>query len=254
MTPTDTFRAKVPGIAAKLMGDFPVDALDAAAILGNLGHECNGFTSLQELAPTVKGSRGGYGWAQWTGPRRRAYEAYCRRNHLDRASDEANYAWLFLELKGSEAGAIAKLKAARTLEDKVHAFERAFLRAGVPHYASRLNWATIALKMIGTAALAPAPMPERARIEALNDGIREAETRSAKGSVAVATATTAGGLATIGGTVAVTGQHEPAPAPGGEWMLLGLGVAFVLAAVVAIIVVSRHNTTASRLRAARLGG
>ena len=254
MTPTETFRAKVPGIAAKLMGDFPIGALDAAAVLGNLGHECNGFTTLQEIAPTVKGSRGGYGWPQWTGPRRRAYEAYCERNRLDPASDEANYAWMFLELKGTEAGAIAKLKAAKSLEDKVRAFERAFLRAGVPHYASRLNWAVIAQQAIGKAGLPPAPMPERARVEALNDGIREADRRSGEASIAVATSTTAGGLATIGGTVAVTGKAEAAPVPGGDWMLLGLGLAFVAAAVVAILVASRHRRTASSLRAARLEG
>ena len=53
-----TFMAKAPGIMRKLMRDFPKLQLDdAAAILGNLGHECNGFTKLQEMAPTVKGSR-----------------------------------------------------------------------------------------------------------------------------------------------------------------------------------------------------
>jgi hypothetical protein len=142
-----TFRAKAPAIMNKLMEDFPITPIDAAAILGNLGHESAGLTILQEIKPVVKGSRGGYGWPQWTGPRRRAYEAYCKRNGLDPASDQANYAYLFLELKGyegSEKAAIGKTVAADGLEAKVIAFELAFLRAGAKHYESRLRWAKIA--------------------------------------------------------------------------------------------------------------
>lgn len=143
-----TFRAKAPGIMAQLMTDFPIGVEEAAAILGNLGHECAGFTILQEIKPTVAGSRGGYGWPQWTGPRRRAYEAYCKRTGKDPASDEANYAYLFIELKGiegSEKNAIPRTVAAKGLEAKVKAFELAFLRAGVKHYPSRLQWAKTAM-------------------------------------------------------------------------------------------------------------
>lgn len=74
-----TFRAKAPGIMAQLVRDFPITPEDAAAIVGNLGHESQGFTAMQEFKPVVAGSRGGWGWAQWTGPRRRAFEAYCAR-------------------------------------------------------------------------------------------------------------------------------------------------------------------------------
>jgi hypothetical protein len=142
------FRAKAPGIMAKLLSDFPITPLDAAAILGNLGHECVGFTKLQEMKPAVPGSRGGYGWAQWTGPRRRAFEAWCSKHDKDPASDEANYAWLFLELKGiegTEGAAIGKTLKAADLDAKVEAFEKAFLRAGVKHYPSRKLWAKRAL-------------------------------------------------------------------------------------------------------------
>lgn len=143
-----TFRAKAPGIMAKLLSDFPIAVEDAAAIVGNAGHESLGFTALQEFKPVVAGSRGGWGWMQWTGPRRRAFEAYCKRTGKDPASDEANYAWLFLELKGiegTEGRALAKTVAADGLNNKVEAFERAFLRAGVKHYDSRKQWAKIAL-------------------------------------------------------------------------------------------------------------
>ncbi|MET3925624.1 phage tail tip lysozyme [Devosia sp. 2618] len=135
-----TFRAKAPAIMAKLRSDFPIGVEDAAAILGNLGHESAGLTILQEIKPTVAGSRGGFVWAQWTSPRRRAYEAYCKRTGKDPASDDANYAYLFIELKGiegSEKAAIGKTVAAKGLDAKVEAFELAFLRAGVKHYPSR---------------------------------------------------------------------------------------------------------------------
>jgi hypothetical protein len=163
-TPTGAeahFRAVAPAYMRKLLSDFPaLDGQGAAAIFGNLGHESLGFTKLQEMKPTVKGSRGGWGWAQWTGPRRKAFEAYCKRTGKDPASNDANYAYLFVELKGiegSEAGAIARVVAATGLQAKVEAFEKAFLRAGVKHYESRLQWARIAVDAFREAELAVAP-------------------------------------------------------------------------------------------------
>lgn len=165
------FRAVAPAYMRRLLADFPsLDAQGVAAIFGNLGHESAGFTKLQEMKPTVKGSRGGYGWAQWTGPRRKAFETYCTRTGKDPASDEANYAYLFVELKGiegSEAGAIARINAASGLQAKVEAFEKAFLRAGVKHYDSRLQWARIAVDafretdtiVAATPKPTPAPAP-----------------------------------------------------------------------------------------------
>lgn len=163
------FRAVAPAYMRRLLSDFPaLDGQGAAAIFGNLGHESLGFTKLQEMKPTVKGSRGGWGWAQWTGPRRRAFEAYCARTGKDPASDEANYAYLFVELKGiegTEAGAIARVVSATGLQAKVEAFEKAFLRAGVKHYESRLQWARIAVDALREADEAVAPIPRPAPSE-----------------------------------------------------------------------------------------
>jgi hypothetical protein len=140
------FRQKAPGIMNLLMADFGLDLESAAAILGNLGHESGGFQFLQEKQPMIAGSAGGYGWAQWTGPRRRAYEAYCERNGFDPASDTANYKFLFVELSGSERAAIPAVKNAVGLEAKVKAFEMAFERAGIKHYDGRMAWAERALE------------------------------------------------------------------------------------------------------------
>jgi hypothetical protein len=140
------FRRKAPAIMARLIADFPqLEPEDAAAILGNIGGETGGFRLLQEQRPLVKGSRGGYGWCQWTGPRRRAFEAWCQRHDLDPASDEANYGYLCLELRGPEKRALDALRAASTLADKTIAFERAFERAGIPHHDARIRWAEIAI-------------------------------------------------------------------------------------------------------------
>src|SRR5687768_14571658 len=93
------FRAVAPKYMRLLLQDFPMLGVeDAAAVFGNAGHESKGLTDDQEDKPVVKGSRGGANWMQWTGPRRRALEAYCARNSLDPDSDEAAYKWLFLEL------------------------------------------------------------------------------------------------------------------------------------------------------------
>lgn len=137
----ELFNSKAPWIMALLMRDFDLVLDDGCAILGNIGHECGGFKLFQEQKPLVPGSRGGFGWAQWTGPRRRAFEAYCARNKLDPKSDQANYGFLFVELSGSESAAITKVKAAKGLRAKVRAFEAAFERAGVKHYDSRDTWA-----------------------------------------------------------------------------------------------------------------
>ena len=135
------FQQKVGYIRPKLLADFGFSLKDADAIIGNLAHETGGFEFFQELSPTVKGSRGGWGWAQWTGPRRRQFEAYCKRNDLDKFSDKANYGFLWMELRGPEKKAVAATKKAVGLDAKVKAFEKNFERAGVKHYASRIMWA-----------------------------------------------------------------------------------------------------------------
>ncbi len=138
---TTLFQQKVYYIRPKLMADFGFSGQDANAIIGNLAHETGGFRFFQEINPTVPGSRGGFGWAQWTGYRRRLFEAYCLRYRLDRFSDKANYGFLRVELRGSEKPAVAATKRAFGLKAKVRAFEKSFERAGAKHYASRLKWA-----------------------------------------------------------------------------------------------------------------
>ena len=163
MKPEQVFRARVPWYMRQLIDDFGFAVDDAAAIMGNAGHESLGFTALQEFKPVVKGSRGGYGIFQWTGPRRRKYEAWCAEQGLSPASDQANYGFLAVELRGSEKAAVAAVKKAASLREKVVIFEKKFERAGVKHYESRYRWAMIALDAFKKAkpqGPEPEPKPE----------------------------------------------------------------------------------------------
>lgn len=140
-----SFSAKAPGIMKRLQEDFGITEEQAAGVLGNLGHESSGLKDLQEKNPTVPGSRGGYGWAQWTGPRRRAFEAWAAEKGLDPASDEANYGFLKHELRTTHRNAIRRLKETNSTEDATRVFEETYEQAGIKHYPSREKWANRAL-------------------------------------------------------------------------------------------------------------
>src|SRR5262249_36370806 len=77
---------KGPKIMADLMRDFGLTDIQAAGILGNIGQECGGFTLWQEAHP-LGGGQGGYGWCQWTGPRRTSFFAWCAQQGLSVQSD-----------------------------------------------------------------------------------------------------------------------------------------------------------------------
>jgi hypothetical protein len=144
----DLFTAKAPKIMRDLMKDFEISKLHAAGILGNIGHECGGFKLMQEQKP--RGGRGGFGWCQWTGPRRVSFESFCEQRNLDMKSDAANYGFLQSELSGPYKNAISKLTAAPDLNSAVIAFESAFERAAadVKYFDRRERYARMALACV----------------------------------------------------------------------------------------------------------
>lgn len=142
------FNKWAPWMMEKLQADFKISVESSAAIVGNGGLESGGFQSLQEIKPMVPGSAGGYGIMQWTGPRRRLYEAYCARNNLDPKDMKTNYAFLFVELTGAEGKGgkvIQRVEAAKSLADKTEVFMKEFLRPGIPHLDQRVVWAKRAM-------------------------------------------------------------------------------------------------------------
>jgi peptidoglycan hydrolase-like protein with peptidoglycan-binding domain len=99
----------IPRLFNDLKTDFNLSDVGAAAIIGNLMVETGNFRSLQEISPLVEGSRGGYGIAMWTGPRRVAYESWAEQNGLPVDSYEANYGFLKEELTNRQAGSIESM-------------------------------------------------------------------------------------------------------------------------------------------------
>lgn len=142
------FEQMAPGIMSQLLEDFKpknLSVIQAAAILGNIGHECGGFRHFQELAPTGGDGRGGFGWCQWTDTRRTSFENFCNANKLSSISPAANYRFLVKELKSTHAKAITDLVATATLRDGVIAFELVFEVALVKAYDERERYGNIAL-------------------------------------------------------------------------------------------------------------
>lgn len=135
------FEDKCKIYVPRLMQDLSITREQACGIFGNLGGETAGFTLLQEQKPTVKGSRGGYGWMQWTGPRRKKYEAWCQTNNLNPASDEANYRYLVFETSTDEIHSLVQLRKTSTVEAATETFMIQNLRPGKPNLKGRLNWA-----------------------------------------------------------------------------------------------------------------
>lgn len=149
---TDKARAYVP----RLMKDLSITRTRSCGIFGNIGGETGGFASLQENKPVIAGSRGGYGWLQWTGPRRRKYEAWCKSNRLDPAADETNYLYLVQETRTDEKHSLEQLNKTETLEAATETFMSQNLRPGKPNLSGRIEWAKKAY-VATEPAITPAP-------------------------------------------------------------------------------------------------
>ena len=150
------FETKAPGLVVGFMRDLSLQDFQAGGILGNIGWECAGFEELSQIGGTA------YGWPQWDGSRREAYFAWCKAHNLDRAGDEANYGYLILELRTTEAAALAALRATKTLNEATDTFEAKFERAGVPALAARRAYAMRAMSAYHSSASSgsnPPPPP-----------------------------------------------------------------------------------------------
>lgn len=150
-----TFAERVLWIDNRLKRDILLwSHLDRAAAIANGAHESGRFILLQEIRPTVAGSKGGFGWFQWTGPRRRDFEAYCAQHNLAPTSPEANYSFFIHEITNTwEKRVVAAVSVKATLSEKVVAFEMAYERAGIKHYDNRQKLALEILEIIENASV-----------------------------------------------------------------------------------------------------
>lgn len=135
-------RAVASRLMSDLMSDFGLTRSQAAGVVGNLAHETGGFYTLQERGYQRYGkrARGGYGYAQWTGPRRREFEKWAANKGLPLNSYAANYGFLKHELKTTEKHALSKIKNAKTAKQAAIATEKYYERPGTPHRSSRLAY------------------------------------------------------------------------------------------------------------------
>jgi hypothetical protein len=159
-----SFEVRGGWVVGALIKEFGLTPEQAAGIVGNLGFESSGFETLQEVGQTPPS--GGWGWAQWTGPRRRAFEAWCAAQKLDQRSDEANYGYLVNELRTSHAHDLEQLKKTTALDSAVFTFGVMFEAPGgttdtfLPGNDRRLQWANRALTGYKAAPQPGVPMPD----------------------------------------------------------------------------------------------
>lgn len=92
---------------------------------------------INEQNPTVEGSSGGFGLAQWTGPRRRQLEAFAQQSGKPVSDPDLQMDFLVSELQGSERGAAAKILAAQDAGQAGAAIVNSFLRPAEEHRARR---------------------------------------------------------------------------------------------------------------------
>jgi len=138
-----------PKTIQRLSQDLRITPQQAAGIVGQLGHESAGLQAINEYQPVVPGSRGGFGWAQWTGPRRRQFESFAQQRQLEVTDPEANYQFLLHELTETPEGRV--LDEIRQTPDAIAAgrlFTDRFLRPGTPAYESRDSWTQRALDFV----------------------------------------------------------------------------------------------------------
>jgi hypothetical protein len=134
------FDSKAPAIMAGLMQKYGLTHEQAAGVVGNLGHESARFTAYHEGGQAA--GRGGVGWAQWTGSRRRDFEKWTKAHGLSPTSDEAS--WRFLTEGDREtAGAMAAVKRTHSAAEAVRAFHDHFERsADISHgrIVKQVSW------------------------------------------------------------------------------------------------------------------
>ena len=138
-----TFRSKAPRLFGVLMKEYGLKPFQTAGIVGNGGYESNGFTELHEAGQPP--GRGGYGWFQWTGPRRQNFLNWCMSHHLDWKSDVANMSFLVYELDGPYHYVIRALAKTTSVDEASDVFEKLFEAAGVPALEKRRVWSQAAL-------------------------------------------------------------------------------------------------------------
>ena len=145
-TSPSTTKAESPPseVGSRLVADLEealgITETQAAGLVGNLDYETGGFKFMQELKPVVPGSKGGLGFAQWTGTRREAFETWAANNNADTNSYEANRDYLIHEISNTNEGRfLPNLEKTTTAEEAARVVSEQYLRPGIPKINSRIS-------------------------------------------------------------------------------------------------------------------
>lgn len=101
--------SRVASFGKKFMSDLGLGSGAVAGILSNSQAESGNIVQ-NEKHPLIPGSRGGYGLFQWTGPRRKEFEAWASTNHMDPRSDAANIGFFEYDMKTHFGSLLNRMK------------------------------------------------------------------------------------------------------------------------------------------------
>ena len=116
--------ATAGSVVSRLMKDYGFTRDQAVGAAGVMGYESGDFRVMQERGQSP--GRGGWGWAQWTGPRRTSFMNWANEHKLDPASDAANYGFLQHELATNYASVVPIMRQQKSVDDAAYAWERHF--------------------------------------------------------------------------------------------------------------------------------
>ena len=134
----------------------------AQGIAANLMAESGLNPGINERNPVVPGSRGGFGFAQWTGPRRRQYEAFAAQRGVKLDDPQAQLDFLVWEGQNTEKSAWNATLSAPDATAAAKTFSDQFLRPGVPNMGNRLALASQYAGLAPGNAGGAAPQPGNA--------------------------------------------------------------------------------------------
>lgn len=120
------------GLIARGLPDHVADGF-----IMNMKDESGFNPDINEAAPIVPGSRGGYGLIQWTGPRRKQLEAYAQSRGVPVSDVDLQLDFLMHELGGSESAAAREIMSAQDAGSAAQAIVNKFLRPAEAHRAHR---------------------------------------------------------------------------------------------------------------------
>lgn len=110
----------------------------AQGFVMNMMDESGLRPGVNEAAPIVPGSRGGFGLYQLTGPRRIAYEQFAAQRGVNPADPNAQLDFLDYEMRGPESRAAKSILSTSNPQEAAVAIARDFLRPASEHLQNRV--------------------------------------------------------------------------------------------------------------------